>query len=105
MTYRAKRMIGAKAGLFFLAPLLFVFPLEVLQIVAWTWIAAVGVLLIILAAALVVRLILRYADPELYRLVTDKKDNLTGRRPPLFDDRFSSHDASQHRGIVSRQIV
>lgn len=54
---------------------------------AWTWIAAAFVLLIILAAALVVRwLILPYTDPELYRLVTDKRDSLTGRSPASFKD-------------------
>jgi hypothetical protein len=60
--------MGMKIGLILSAMFLVSYPVEILKLLAWTWLASVAVLLAIWIAAIVVRsLILPITDPNLYR--------------------------------------
>jgi len=78
MSHQGEGTIASDAGLSLPVLILFSFPQEVLRFVTWMWVTAVFVLLLALIAALVIRaLILPFANPELYRLVTQRYSPLS----------------------------
>lgn len=68
--------MGTHIALIFSAFLLSSFPLTVIKFFAVLWAGAVLSLLAVFAAAFIARwLILPYADPQLYRLITEPREN------------------------------
>ena len=71
MSPRGQEADRTNVGVALPALMLFAFPLEILRVVAWMWVAAAAVMLLSLSMALAVRsLILPHTNPELHRLVT-----------------------------------
>ena len=73
MTHQAE---GRNAAIILPALVLFAFPSEALRFIAWAWVAAATLLLLVLMAALVVRsLVLPFIDPEMYQLASRPRLN------------------------------